>query len=108
MAWTCTNVRQLHLTLTRRTFVLTAARTCGYSEAMQKPTITTEVTLAEYVDLMRVRKDMTRADLAQHMGVQPRTLATWAEQGWQVRADRIVQVCSLLDLDPKIFLPTGQ
>lgn len=72
---------------------------------MQKPTIQVEVTLSEYVDLMRVRKDMTRADIAQQMGVQPRTLATWAEQGWRVRADRIVQICSLLDIDPKLFLP---
>jgi DNA-binding Xre family transcriptional regulator len=71
----------------------------------QQPTITVEVTLAEYVDLMRVRKDMTRADLAQRMGVQRRTVATWAEQGWRVRADRIVQICSMLDIDPKIFLP---
>lgn len=74
---------------------------------MQKPTITTEITLPEYVDLMRVRKGLSKADLAKRMGVQPRTLATWAEQDWRVRADRIVQVCSLLDLDPKIFLPTG-
>jgi DNA-binding Xre family transcriptional regulator len=75
---------------------------------MQTPTITAEVTLSEYVDLMRVRKDMTRVELATAMGVQPRTLATWAEQDWRVRADRIVQVCSLLDLDPEIFLPKGK
>lgn len=75
---------------------------------MQTPTITAEVTLSEYVDLMRVRKDMTRADLASRLGVQPRTLATWAEQGWQVRVERIAQVCSLLDLDPKIFFPKGE
>lgn len=74
---------------------------------MQKPTITTEVTLSEYVDLKRVRKDMTRADLANRLGVQPRTLATWAEQNWRVRADRIMQVCSILDLDPQILLPSG-
>jgi transcriptional regulator with XRE-family HTH domain len=73
---------------------------------MQTPTIAVEVTLSEYVDLMRVRKDMTRADLASHLGVQPRTLATWAEQDWRVRADRIVQVCSLLSIDPKVFFPT--
>jgi transcriptional regulator with XRE-family HTH domain len=75
---------------------------------MQKPTISAEVTLSEYVDLMRVRKGLTRAELANRMGVQRRTVATWAEQGWQVRADRIVQICSLLELDPKIFLPSGE
>lgn len=73
---------------------------------MQKPTITAEVTLPEYVDLMRVRKGLTRADFANRMGVQRRTVATWAEQGWRVRADRIVMVCSLLDIDPKLFLPS--
>lgn len=75
---------------------------------MQKPTITTEVTISEFVDLKRVRKGMTRADLAKRMGVQPRTLATWGEQDWRVRADRIVQVCSILDLDPQILLPTEE
>jgi DNA-binding transcriptional regulator YiaG len=74
---------------------------------MQTTTITAEVTLPEYVDLMRTRKGMTRSDFAAKLGVQRRTVATWAEQGWQVRADRIVQVCSLLDLDPTIFLPSG-
>lgn len=73
---------------------------------MQKPAITAEVTLPEYVDLMRVRKGMTRAEFANRLGVQRRTVATWAEQGWRVRADRIVQVCSILDIDPKLFLPS--
>lgn len=73
----------------------------------QKPTITAEVTLPEYVDLMRARKGMTRADFANRLGVQPGTVIIWAKQGWRVRADRIVQVCSLLDIDPKLFLPTG-
>lgn len=68
--------------------------------------ITVEVTLAEYVDLMRVRKGLSKADLAARLGVQPRTVAVWGEQGWPVRAERIVQVCNLLDIDPAVFLPS--
>lgn len=75
---------------------------------MQKTAITAEVSLPEFVDLMRVRKGLTRAEFAARLGVQRGTVDIWAKQGWRVRADRIVQVCSILDIDPKVFLPEGE
>jgi transcriptional regulator with XRE-family HTH domain len=75
---------------------------------MATATITAEVTLSEYLDLMRARKGMTRADLASRLGVRRQALYDWQEKGWEIGADRIVQICSLLDLDPKIFFPKGE
>jgi DNA-binding XRE family transcriptional regulator len=73
---------------------------------MSQPTINVEVSLPEYVDLMRTRKGITQVALADRLGVRRQTLTAWSEQGWQgVRIERIVQVCSELDIDPAVFLP---
>lgn len=73
---------------------------------MSQQTITVEVDLAEYVDLTRKRKDITQVELADRIGVRRQTLDAWSKQKWQgVRVERIVQICSELDIDPRLFLP---
>lgn len=70
-------------------------------------TITVEVSLSEYVDLMRSRKGLTKVAFADSLGVRPQTVEAWADKDWQgVRVERLVQVCSELEIeDPAVFIP---
>ena len=67
------------------------------------------VTLTEYVDLKRRRRELTWEQVAEVVGVSDETIARWRKANWQpIRLEQLVILATALDMNPHRFFREGE